>query len=152
MICTTINDHPTNTLIAKTLNKINLDPTNEYITAGSPYTSVRQLIELAESTYAKVRRRVAENPNSPLCLLSLLLKDEDPDVRLSIASNPGATFRLIESLAVDHCADVRLALAENHHLPMILLIKLCLDENPYVAHRAQLTVSHLQSNKVAVAC
>ncbi len=155
MICTTVETRTRNKYKVLTNQALSKRTTNnavtEYIAAGSPSTPVQQLTKLAKSPDGKVRRQVAENPNCPLSILFLLLSDDLPEVRESIASNPIAPFSLIECLLGDLCAEVRFALAEDHHLPADFLIRLCLDENPYVANRAQITVSHLQSNKLALA-
>lgn len=88
-----------------------------------------------------VRRRVAENFNTPL--LVILVNDEHPEVRLSVANNPRATLTILQALIEDESVDVRFGLAENPLLPINLLTQLSKDENPYVASRARTTLSRL---------
>ncbi|MEP6757343.1 MAG: hypothetical protein ABJA67_17705 [Chthonomonadales bacterium] len=56
----------------------------DYIKAGSPKVSSKQLALLAYKKHPKIRLRVAENPKTPEEVIAFLTKDKDPDVRLAV--------------------------------------------------------------------
>ena len=73
-------------------------------------------------------------------------------VRLAVAENASAHHCLIERAVEDICVDVRYGLAENPHLPTHLLRKLAVDENPYVACRAERTLARVLRECIALQC
>jgi len=117
--------------------------TTAYILAGNTNVSPSLLDVLARSHDSTIRARVAENIATPLHTLFRLLQDHDSEVRSSLAQNPAAPKSILDVLSSDESADVRLSLAENHNLPDVFLQFLSTDENPYVSHRASLTLSRL---------
>lgn len=116
----------------------------DYIRAGSPETAVEELKKLAAHELYRVRRRIAENSNTPLEVLVILAEDSHPEVRSTVAEHHLTPRDLLEKLAEDECLEVRHYLAENANLPMEVLLKLAEDENPYVSHRAYRTIKMLQ--------
>lgn len=113
---------------------------DKYIRAGQLETSVEELWMLAIDDIDNVRRRVAENCKSPPELLASLAEDENAEVRVAVAENPQTPAVLLQRLAVDGHADVRYSIAENPNMPEEILVLLCDDDNPYVSHRAQITL------------
>jgi hypothetical protein len=125
--------------------------TTAYLLAGNPGVSPSLLEVLSRSNDPSVRSRVAENTAAPVHTLVRLLKDADSEVRLSLAHNPAAPSWFIEVLAADESADVRLSLAEMHNLSEKLLEFLSRDGNPYVSHRASLTLSRIALDSLRTA-
>jgi hypothetical protein len=113
-----------------------------YILAGDPNISPLLLEELAQSQFAEVRGRVAENPSTSLAVLLYLTHDPSEEVRINLTYN--AHELPLSVLANDRSVDVRYALAENLHAPQEVLKTLSHDDNPYVATRARRTLE-LQS-------
>jgi hypothetical protein len=122
-----------------------VDP--DYITAGAEQTAPHELIRLARSAAGIVRRRVAENPRTPLIALIKLAYDRDPDVRIGICDNSSTPPGLLMLLAGNNCVDVRYAIAENSKTPCQILRLLSRDENPYVADRAMRTLDRQKSHE-----
>jgi hypothetical protein len=118
---------------------------NQYIAAGDPRISEGCVEKLAHSADPLVRRRIAENPSTPLAILLELLNDDNDDVRLGVSFNPLVQRPLLDELIHDNSADVRYGLAENPTLPLDLIDVLAHDENPYVAQRAKKTFNRLRS-------
>jgi hypothetical protein len=83
---------------------------------------------------------VVENLGDAPELLAQMAADKHPAVRTAVADNPAAPVGILMALAHDPDADVRYSLAENHNMPSPVLSELALDENPYVATRAQDTL------------
>ena len=110
------------------------------IQAGWESTSILILVDLAYCPCAKTRRRVAENPRTPITILARLAADEDTDVRIAVSENKVVPAGLLNILAKDEDADVRFALAENCLMPLSILNQLAHDTNPYVSCRASQTL------------
>lgn len=98
------------------------------------------LSRLCKHNDVKVRMYLAENEHTPAGLLVALCWDADPQVRLAVAENRNAHPYLVERAVFDTSVEVRYGLAENHNIPVHLLQKLSLDDNPYVAMRAERTL------------
>lgn len=109
---------------------------SEYILAGSESAPESELKRLAHSQAVKVRRRVAENPHTPVLVLEILTRDVNVDVKVAVSENQSTPIRLLYLLAGESCADVRFAMAENTKLPEQVLFILARDENPYVSMMA----------------
>ncbi len=62
-------------------------------------------------------------------------------MRLGLTYNRSLPSMFLAQLARDDDPDIRYAMAENPRLHVLLLLELSQDENPYVAHRAQKTMS-----------
>jgi len=118
---------------------------NQYIAAGDPRISEGCVEKLSQSDDPLIRRRIAENPSTPIQILFRLLNDEHSEVRLGVSFNPIVQRPFLDELVEDKNADVRYGLAENATLPMDLIQKLANDENPYVAQRATKTANRLKS-------
>lgn len=99
-----------------------------------------------EAESLKALTRAAEHPSTPDSLLRLLAKHSNLDVRLAVTENPTASLDVLLMLCEDEHADLRYQLAENHNLHPSLLRLLTEDDNPYVAHRAQKTLTRLACN------
>jgi hypothetical protein len=61
-------------------------------------------------------------------------------VRLAVAENPNTPTEILSMLAEDEDADVRYGVAENPHMPEDILLKLAEDDNPYIRCRALKTL------------
>ena len=66
-------------------------------------------------------------------------------VRSAVANNPNTHQDVIWLLAADEQADVRFSLAANPLVPMAILQSLLVDDNPYVACRAEATLRRLRT-------
>lgn len=112
---------------------------NEYVLAGDKNCSAEQLAELAKSETDKIRRRVAENPNTPTAILKYLATDKNADVRIAVGTNPSTPEHIRYNLACDQDPTVRIGLAEDMTSPVEIIEKLIEDENPYVSYQAHKT-------------
>lgn len=115
----------------------------DFFQAGSTATPLEVLTQLAISSCARVRVRVAENHASTPNLLELLSRDSNADVRIAVGHNPSTPIAIRWKLAFDEHVDVRFSLADNANTALLILIWLSADENPYIAHRALRTISAL---------
>lgn len=107
----------------------------DYIRAG--VTADKALLSiLSRSECSAVRRRVAENCNTPSEILCMLAHDPDAEVRIEVALNASTPEIIIKQLLCDRDVDVRFALAEAGSLSESFLRLLAADENCYVAQRA----------------
>lgn len=84
----------------------------------------------------------------PPSMLEQLALHSNPAVREAVADNINTPIDTLWLLAKDECVDVRYAIAENHNVPLAILSALMTDENPYVAHRAQMTFDRLTGGLV----
>lgn len=116
--------------------------------ASSPYTASGLLEQLAEHSPPAVLELIATNPSTPAHTLSSLARHQNSDVRAAVAENANTPIDTMKALAVDEDSDVRYQLAENHQLPQAILSILINDENPYVASRAQRTLSRVKVSKL----
>lgn len=123
----------------------------QYLIAGDTQLTALLLNELSKSRDAAVRARVAENVATPTSVLLRLLEDEDAYVRLSLSYNPSLPRMFLQQLATSDSVDVRYGLAENALLSPCILETLAGDENPYVALRAEETLSRLNERCLDVA-
>jgi len=121
-----------------------------YLKAGNPATSQKQLAVLARSDHHKIRLRVAENSNTPVEVLELLSKDKEADVRLAVAMNRATPSEIVNKLAYDEDPTVRHGLAEDPDTPIEILKMLSCDNNPYVSCRAEKTLVALGMNETSV--
>lgn len=115
----------------------------DYLRAGQWKISRKQMVTLAESPVASVRRRIAENPHTPQQILCHLAKDLDPEVRIAAAQNNGLPRSYLMNMIEDECDDVRYALAADPLIPRDSLTRLTEDANPYVACRAATTLRNI---------
>lgn len=81
--------------------------------ASSKYSSSLTLSKLALNNFADVRTAVADNPNTPLGILMILVDDKTPSVRAAVASNPNISDDIAWKLCRDKFVDVHLSLASN---------------------------------------
>ncbi len=113
----------------------------DYLKAGNPDTPAEELERIAATRPTQViRRRLAENPSTPITLLTELGGDADIDVRIGLGHNPSTPLWLRKKLARDDSATVRFSLAENPHTPVSVLNELEEDEHPHVQHQARRTI------------
>ena len=80
--------------------------------------------------------------------LAELAVDDSPLVRIAVSENTFTDLKTMFLLAEDRSADVRYAVAENHNAPIAVLQFLSEEGNPYVAARAQRTLSRLINSDV----
>jgi hypothetical protein len=114
---------------------------SDYLKAGDPLTHSDELLRLAaQEPEAAIRRRLAENPSTPLAVLSSLAVDEDVDVRIAVSGNPLTPQWLRSKLSHDDSPTVRVAVAEDPYTPLTILKRLADDENAYVQHQAKRTI------------
>ncbi|MBK9144625.1 MAG: hypothetical protein IPM23_19210 [Candidatus Melainabacteria bacterium] len=109
----------------------------DYIAAGDPQAPAGILWKIYRCGDYKTRRRLAENPATPVSLLRELLDDPHPEVRASVASNSSAPEDFLDRLCSDPDIDVRLSLAQETSLPEKYLLRLLEDSNPYVCDFAR---------------
>jgi hypothetical protein len=114
-----------------------------WLLAINPNTPTPVLEHLANDTSPSMLERIAENPRTSATTLSRLASHVNPQVRAAVAENANLSPKTAWRLAQDGSADVRLRLAESYFAPLEVLRALCSDENPYVQHRAQLTLGRL---------
>lgn len=117
----------------------------DYFLAGRDNTPPTTLQMLAHSACPHVRTRVAENRSTPIQTLERLSQDVNVDVRIGLGCNQNAPPALRWKLAFDDHLDVRFSLADNANTPLLILVWLSSDDNPYIAHRANKTISALSA-------
>jgi hypothetical protein len=122
---------------------MNIQIQDDYLTAGQAAAKPAQLRALSAHESAAVRRRVAENPNTPRDILAFLAFDCNAEVRTEVAFNKNTPAKILRMLAQDPNPDVRYAIAEVITVPKRVLGILAHDENPYVAYRAAVTMGIL---------
>jgi hypothetical protein len=118
----------------------------QYKLAIRPETSPEILSRLASSPVEKIRIAAAENPNTPPHTLRHLARDHSSEVRSCVAQNINTPWSLALDLAMDNDLDVRYSLAENPELAWTILCFLSFDQNPFVSHRAKLTMASLRND------
>ena len=104
------------------------------------------LEELAKICTLKEIEHLAAHPSTPAHTLTHVAKHPVADVRVAVADNRNTPIEAIWVLVNDEDPDVRYQLAENHNLPKEVLTVLCEDDNPYVADRAQRTLERLTAD------
>jgi hypothetical protein len=112
--------------------------------AVNPTTPGHVLEGLVEGAVRAMLERIAENPSATATLLIRLACHDCPEVRAAVAENTNTPQQIVFDLAQDECLDVRYSIAENPHMPLVVLDMLAHDDNPYVAHRARLTIHRVQ--------
>jgi hypothetical protein len=87
---------------------------------------------------------IANHPATSAIVLHRLSQHNDVEVRMAVADNKNTHTITSMQLAQDNNADLRYALAENHQIDGSILNFLAIDENPFVAYRAQKTLLRLK--------
>jgi len=118
------------------------------VMAMNPNTPATVLHELAENGAPALLERIAEHPRAHAATLTNLAKHPAPEVRAAVGANSNTPIEVLWHLAADENPDVRYSLAENPHTDYEILRHLFEDDNPYVAYRAQKTLTRLQSDKL----
>ena len=119
--------------------------------AANPETSSVVLRKLATLTEDRsILIYLAENRSTPADTLSTLSRHESPEVRTAVADNPSCPAEILDYLVKDISADLRFAMAENHCLAEELLYDLAMDENPWIADRAERTLARLAEEAAKV--
>jgi hypothetical protein len=121
-----------------------------YLLAINPNTPSPVLEHLANDSSASMLERIAENPRASSATLTRLAAHGNPQVRAAVTENANLSPKTAWRLAKDASADVRMRLAESYFAPLEVLRTLCGDENPYVQHRAQLTLGRLLNEITAL--
>lgn len=122
-----------------------------YVLAGASGLSRCQMEEFCRDDAEAVRRRLAENIETPADILMDLACDESAEVRASVSENGNTPVPILEFLAQDQSVDVRFSIAENHRIPLHILQIVARDENPFVAARARHTIQVLDLEATASA-
>ncbi len=81
-------------------------------------------------------------------MLNKFSKHSSTAVRIAVADNLYTDLATMFALSSDDELDVRYSIAENCNAPIAVLQKLTGDLNPYVADRAQRTLTRLMSGDV----
>lgn len=116
-------------------------PINKLL-ASNPSTPAQVLAHIAQCVSCpQVLERVAGHPNASADTLKFLAASEHYEVRSAVAENSTTDIEVLYMLVKDEHADVRFAIAENPNVPATILQELVNDENPYVAYRAQVTLT-----------
>ncbi len=113
------------------------------VIAANSATPTAVLNFLAGTDDLIVVQRVAENPNTHVATLTRLIRHSSPVVRIAVSEHESTPDVLLMILAQDVDADVRYSLAENARMPKAVLELLSNDSNPYVASRADRTLTRL---------
>lgn len=113
--------------------------------AVNPETPYTVLESLSHNSCCRVLERLAENRSTPAHVLTHLAAHEEPSVRAAVTDNPNIPVDLLWRLAKDECVDVRYQIAENCNAPFEIIEHLVLDDNPYVAMRAEKTLRKLET-------
>ena len=100
--------------------------------AQNPNTPVDVLTKLAEDDDKEVRRNTARNPNTPVDVLRGLAKDKHDNVRWDVARNPNTPVDVLRKLAEDDDNEVRQSVATNPNAPSDILTMLAVDGDWYV--------------------
>lgn len=115
--------------------------------AANPATPQAILKQLATEEDPLLLEQIAENPSACVLTLASLAGHANDRIRVAVSHNPKTPFEIIETLICDISADVRYALASNPLLPLHAIQRICEDDNPYVASRAQQTYGRLTQEK-----
>jgi len=94
----------------------------------NPSTPVKVLAELARDEHRDVRLAVAKNPHTPTAMLVAFSKDEHWRVRKAVAKNPLNLAGVLEGLANDERFEVRKEVASNPSPPVAVLAELAKDD------------------------
>lgn len=108
-----------------------------------------QAIFCQDKNSLRLLEQVAGNKELPEILLEQLSYHPSATIRIAVAENPATPPHVLEMLISDSDVDVRYALAENHNLSDKMLGQLTNDEHPYVASRAQTTLTRLSNTSVS---
>lgn len=111
----------------------------DYVMAGSETLSLVQATELSQNVSARIRAKLAANPNCPSMVLRLLCQDSNTEVRSAVATNPSIEEEVMQLLLEDESITVRFQMAGNAKIGELRLQKLIFDSNAYVAERAMAT-------------
>lgn len=91
-------------------------------------------------------RRAAEHPKATVEILMNLAAHCDPEVRAAVVHNDKTPQELHWQLARDESDDVRYAVAESYRVGEEVLSALLEDDNPYISHRARITLKKRNVN------
>ena len=105
--------------------------------AQNPNTPPEILTLLAQDKVSSVRWRVSDNSNTPPEILTLLAQDEDWNVRWKVANNSNTPPEILTLLARDEDWSVRCGVACNPNTPPEILTILAQDGDSYVRADAQ---------------
>jgi hypothetical protein len=119
--------------------------------ASNPDTPTQVLDHLSEyNSHPQILERLAGNPQTSGATLRRLSQSIANEVRAAVADNTNADDDTIRALAKDEHIDVRFRLAENPNLSTEILEQLAHDDNPYVAYRAQMTLTRVTNQNATV--
>jgi hypothetical protein len=111
---------------------------------------VREMLVWADPECLSLLKRLAEHPATPICILNQLACCSHGDVRVSVADNRNTPLSTMWLLVKDRDEDMRYAMAENHNLPSSILSELAEDSNPFVKHRAEKTLRRITASEFSV--
>ena len=100
--------------------------------AGHPNTPIHILSKLVRSDDWNVRRDAVKNPNLPSDLLLQLACDGDYDVIKAITRNPNVTVEILEKISRKQSVDCKEMVAQHELTPVRVLERLSRSEGNYV--------------------
>lgn len=110
--------------------------------AQNAATSTETLSLLAKDDSPDVREGVASNPNTSSETFALLSSDKANGVRMNLAWNVNVPTQILDSLSNDKDFSVRWNVTENSSTSLETLIKLAMDKHDDVAERARDKIRH----------
>ena len=130
------------------LENIGRPRTMQLLLAANPETEQLTLRRLASSTMdQEILLYIAENSNTPSDVLEELSASESIEIQIAVARNKSTPKKILSLMSLEYSEDVRYSMAEDYNLPEEILSQLMEDENPYVAVRAETTVTRLKEEQ-----
>jgi hypothetical protein len=99
----------------------------QLLQAGTDGSNRKQLERLGSSYSVKLRKAVANNPNTPRRVMDALLVDSCYQVRRELARNQKASEHMLGVLANDQYSCVRVSVVANSNTSREIKLKLCQD-------------------------
>ena len=122
--------------IRENLSNLSADKCDDFFGAGtSKWIQGSDVAVEAGEFEAGARKRVAEDPNTPVDELEELSMDSDKDVRSAVAGRGDVPASVLSRLSMDSDKDVRYVVAINPSAPASVLAKLSTDSDDYVRMR-----------------
>jgi hypothetical protein len=117
-----------------------------WLAVNDPETAPQDLENIIGDGCHGLVRRAAEHPKATVEILMNLAAHCDPEVRAAVVHNDKTPDELHWQLARDESDDVRYAVAESYRVGEDVLSALLEDDNPYISHRARVTLKKRNVN------